>query len=342
MKPQPVVSVIIPARNEESNIESCLKSVLGQQGIEFEVIVVDDASTDRTAEIAKKHNGVRVISARPLENGWTGKSNAICTGVSVARGQWYLFTDADTEHQPGSLRGSLAEAQARRAILLSYSPKQITGGWWDKLVQPLIFADLNKRFDYKSVSDPKSSVAAANGQYMLFERVAYQRIGGHAAVRGSLLEDVDLALLAKQSGRIWFRYAPDAVTCRMYRSFAGLREGWTKNLAILFPNCRILAVQRSLEFLLLTTGPIASVDLIIRGNIASGVALLALAVCTLINFAKRLRQGGFGWSSTISVLGLPIYVYLLVRSLRKKKVGGISWKGRTYSPSRQLKNAAGS
>jgi glycosyltransferase involved in cell wall biosynthesis len=340
MRPDPVISVIIPARNEEANIGACLESLLGQTDIAFEVIVVDDGSTDRTATIASQYKAVQVIAARPLPADWIGKSNAICTGVSIARGRWYLFTDADTQHRPGSLRASLMEAEAHCVIMLSYSPRQETGGWWDKLIQPLIFAELNKAFDYQKVSDTKSNVAAANGQYILFEKHAYNKIGGHTAVHSSMLEDVELARLAKTIGRIRFRYAPEAVTCRMYLSFAELREGWSKNLALLFPNCRNLAVRRIIEFVVLVVGPFIAFRLILKGFLIPGMAVIGAIGFVAFAFGKRLRRGGFPLISMISIVGLPVYSYLLLRSLRLRNLGGVSWKGRTYTPPKEPSGAS--
>ncbi len=116
------MSVIVPARNEETCLGACLESLVAQTGVPFEIIVVDDHSTDRTREIAQSFPGVRVIEAGPLPEGWTGKNNAVTAGAGEARGQWLLFTDADTQHLPGSLARALAEAKAREVDLLSYSP----------------------------------------------------------------------------------------------------------------------------------------------------------------------------------------------------------------------------
>ncbi len=125
----PEVSIIVPARNEEASIGDCLRSLVAQTGVDFEIIVVDDGSTDRTREIAEtigsKAGNVRLISAQPLPPGWTGKNNAVVSGVSAARGEWLLFTDADTVHLPGSLARALAEAKEEEGRLLSYSPEQV-------------------------------------------------------------------------------------------------------------------------------------------------------------------------------------------------------------------------
>src|SRR6267154_3957442 len=256
---RPTVSVIVPARNEEACLGACLESLIAQQGsgqdpLSFEIIVVDDHSTDRTRDIANSFagRGVRVIDAGTLRPGWTGKNNAVTTGAKAARGQWLLFTDADTIHLPGSLAHGLKEAKGHGAAMLSYSPKQIVKTFWEKAVMPVIFAELAASFRPSQVSDPKSPAAAANGQYILITREAYNAVGGHAAIGASLLEDVALARAVKQSGRkIFFRYGGDAVRTRMYRSFAQLREGWTKNLALLFPSSTRLAGLRSIEFVLI-------------------------------------------------------------------------------------------
>src|ERR1700683_3251098 len=149
----PVVSVIIPARNEEVSLGACLESLVAQTGVNFEIIVVDDNSTDRTREIAGSFPNVRVIEAAPLPSGWTGKNNAVATGARQARGQWLLFTDADTVHLPGSLARSLKEAKRHGAALLSYSPEQIAKSFCEKAVMPVVFAQLASHYRPSDVAD---------------------------------------------------------------------------------------------------------------------------------------------------------------------------------------------
>jgi glycosyltransferase involved in cell wall biosynthesis len=251
----PAVSVIVPARNEEAGLGPCLESLLAQAAVDHEIIVVDDGSTDRTREIAQSFPGVRLTAAPPLPAGCSGKCNAAQHGAKLAHAPWLLFTDADTVHRPGSLVRALAEAQKHGAALLSYSPRQEVRGFWERAVMPLVFSDLAAVYQPKQVCDPSSPLAAANGQYLLITREAYQAVGGHAAVGHTLLEDVALALAVKRSGRrIRFRYGGDAVSTRMYRNFAQLCEGWTKNLALLFPATLGLAARRAVEFALMTGG----------------------------------------------------------------------------------------
>src|SRR3984893_6430376 len=132
----PTVSVIVPARNEEACLADCLQSLVSQSGVAFEIIVVDDNSSDRTGEIASSFPGVHGIEAGPLPEGWTGKNNAVTIGARQARGEWLLFTDADTVHLPGSLARALAEAQQTNAELLSYSPEQIAVTFWEMATLP--------------------------------------------------------------------------------------------------------------------------------------------------------------------------------------------------------------
>ena len=333
----PAVSVIIPARNEELCLGTCLLSIVAQEDVSFEVIVVNDHSTDRTRDIASSFSdlGVRVIDASPLPPGWTGKNNAVTTGARTARAQWLLFTDADTIHLRGSLARAIEEASRHHAAMLSYSPKQIVKTFWERAVMPVIFAELASSYRPSLVSNPKSA-AAANGQYILIAREAYDAVGGHAAIASCLLEDVALARSVKRSGRkIFFRYGADAVRARMYRNYAQLREGWTKNLALLFRAPLRLAALRAVEFALI----IFTIAIAIAGAMrqhwrpAAVVAALAVVLCTF--FLKRIVRAHFSWSSNVlAVFGLTMFSYLLLRSVRAHASGSVPWKGRSYSDER--------
>jgi glycosyltransferase involved in cell wall biosynthesis len=322
---EPVVSVIIPARNEEANLRPCLESLVPQEGIAFQVIVVDDGSTDATRAIAQAFPGVRVVEPGPLPPGWTGKNNAVTAGAGQAKGKWLLFTDADTVHRPGSLAAAVKEAEEYDVDLLSYSPEQEVHGFWERAVMPVIFADLAREYPPAAVSENSSKVAAANGQYLLISRAAYDQVGGHAAVAQSLLEDVALARAVRRASlHIRFRYA---VRARMYRSFEQLREGWTKNLSLLFPATIPLAVIRAAEFLI--TMACLTIGLASAAHGFSVYTFLYLFVPYMTY--RRISSAHFSWSSTLlGILGLPVFSYLLVRSKLRHASGDISWKGRTY------------
>jgi glycosyltransferase involved in cell wall biosynthesis len=329
---RPEVSIIVPARNEEVSVGGCLESLMAQTGIGFEIIVVDDHSTDRTREIAEcaaRGETVRVIEADPLQAGWTGKNNAVATGARAARGQWLLFTDADTVHLPGSLARAVREMLEHKADMLSYSPEQITVTFWEMATIPVIFAQLAGQYPPSKVSHPTTSMAAANGQYLLLKREVYDAIGGHAAVAADVLEDVALARLVKRSGRkLRFRYAADAVRTRMYRNFGQLQEGWTKNLALLFPEPGKLALK-----------------VFALWAVAWGAFLLALTSRGIpwwwrpillfggtLYLTARLNRANCGREREIlgAIFGMPMFAYLLLRSKRAHAGGKVSWKGRTY------------
>src|SRR6185437_15681894 len=183
------LTVIVPARNEEASLGECLQSLVSQSedifelGLDWELIVVDDHSMDRTAEIARGFSGVTVMKADALQPGWTGKNNAVWTAARKARGKWLLFTDADTIHEPGDLRRAMHEAERHKAGVLSYSPKQVVTGFAQRILMPLIFSELALAYPPGKVSDPGQRIAAANGQFLLIEREAYRRLGGHASVK---------------------------------------------------------------------------------------------------------------------------------------------------------------
>jgi hypothetical protein len=216
--------------------------------------------------------------------------------------------------------------------LLSYSPEQEVHGFWEKAVMPVIFAELARQFRPSDVSDPGSPAAAANGQYILVSREAYDAIGGHAAVASSLLEDVALARALKASGRkISFRYSGDAVRTRMYRSFTQLREGWTKNLVLLFPVPTRLALLRTLEFLLIVFGGLLSLMLGFNGRSSTALVSVVLVAMLYALFLKRILKAHFRWTANVLALfGLPLFSYLLLRSKAAHAMGKVSWKGREY------------
>ena len=341
------LTVIVPARNEEDCLGDCLKSLVSQSeeifelGKDWELIVVDDHSTDRTAEIARGFAGVTVMEAGKLEPGWTGKVNAIWTAARRARGRWLLFTDADTIHEPEGLRHAMHEAVRHKAGVLSYSPRQIVTGFAQRSLMPLVFCELALAYPPAKVSDPAHRIAAANGQFLLIEREAYRKLGGHPSVADKVLEDVELAVLAKRRKiGLRFRYADDIVAARMYRSTAAMVEGWTKNLKLLFDNALTLAVFRAIDILLLLWLPILAYELWNARLgahslqwLGAGWLLALLWLRTLFRFYARVAKSNFRFlDCAISPLGLPMFVMLLYRSWFQHRIlKRVSWKGRSYA-----------
>jgi cellulose synthase/poly-beta-1,6-N-acetylglucosamine synthase-like glycosyltransferase len=345
-KPRYELSVILPARNEQQSLPDCLASILQQSepgfalGLQWELIVIDDHSTDATATIAAQaaasHPGITVLTPPPLDlsdrGGFTGKNNACWAGAQAAQGEWLLFIDADTIHEAGDLSRSIREAERHSALLLSYSPRQIVTGFWQHAVMPLIFSELASVYPMKEVNDPARRIAAANGQFILVERDAYFSVGGHRALGRTVLEDVALARNIKRGPRvIRFRYAPDALSTRMYRSTHQMVEGWTKNLALLMPSPLSLAAWRTLDLLLYLGLPILAFTL--PPHIPyQGLVFFLLWVRTLFRFYNRVSRSHFPTADVaISILGIPLFVYLLIRSVihhRIKKT--VTWKDRIY------------
>jgi glycosyltransferase involved in cell wall biosynthesis len=345
------LTVIVPARNEEDCLGACLESLVSQSeeifllGKDWELVVVDDHSTDRTAQIAAqvagRVAGVTLVQAGKLEKGWTGKANAIWTAARKARGRWLLFTDADTIHEPGDLRRAIHEATRHKTGMLSYSPRQIVTGLAQRSLMPLVFCELALAYPPAKVSDPNQRIAAANGQFLLVEREAYRRLGGHASASDKVLEDVALAVLAKrQKVGLWFRYAEDAVSTHMYRSTGAMIEGWTKNLALLFDNSLALAGWRALDIVLLAGLPVLAIELWNARFAAhsiqwlgAGWVLALLWVRTMVRFYARVAKSNFPFlDCALAPLGLPLFVVLLYRSWFQHRIlKRVSWKGREYA-----------
>ena len=340
------LSVIVPARNEQESLAACLESLVAQSefgwelGRDWELIVVDDASTDDTRKIAASIKGVTLLEAPALDTsaktGFTGKTNACWAGAQAARGKLLLFTDADTIHEQGSLSRARHELEKYEVAMLSYSPRQLTSGFAQRVVMPLVFAELSIAYPMKRVNLPEDRTAAANGQFLLVEQEAYFDLGGHRAVGREVLEDVALARAFKRARKpLRFRYAPDALSTRMYRTTAAMIEGWTKNLALLFTNPVPMALLRMLDFLLIVGIPLLA-GVYPFFTTLQKTLLWVVWGRVLWRFYARAAKSNFPpFDCAISFLGLPLFVFLLIRSTVQVKLHkAVEWKGRTYRTGR--------
>jgi GT2 family glycosyltransferase len=345
-QPELRLSVIVPARNEAASLGACLESLLSQSepgfalGVQWELIVVDDDSIDATREIAEAEaagrDGVIVAEAPTLDlsdrGGFTGKTNACWFAAQRARGAWLLFTDADTVHEPGDLSRAIHEAEKYDAALLSYSPRQIVTGFWQRAVMPLVFSELATAYSPKQVSDRGSSIAAANGQFLLVEREAYFSVGGHRVIGKEILEDVALARAIKRARfGIRFRHAPEALAARMYRTLPDMVEGWTKNLALLFPSPMLMAAMQILQFLLFFGLPALAFSMPFLVSWQRGAILLVWLRASW-GFYNRVSRSHFPAADlALSILGVPLFSWLLIRSSLQHRINkSVGWKGRSY------------
>jgi glycosyltransferase involved in cell wall biosynthesis len=336
-----LVSAIIPARNEQASIARAVESVAAQAEV-GEVIVVNDQSTDRTGEILLELTAripkLKVIDAGELPVGWVGKNHAVALGAAAAQGDWLLFTDADTYHHLGSTRRALADAVDHSAVLVSYSPEQEMESFWERAMIPFVYGRLAARFSFAQVNDPKKPEAAANGQFLLILRDAYDAVGGHEAIAAEVLEDVALARLVKSQGfGIYFTAPIGIVRTRMYRSFGALWQGWTKNLYLLAGGSAKKALLELAEVVPLFDGAaMLALWVYLKWHTAVSAWLLPLLLLLPVirlhlQYGIRLYRNLYPVSYVEYYLpGMMLYSVALIASWWKNTRGAVVWKGRAY------------
>jgi chlorobactene glucosyltransferase len=344
----PRLSLIVPARNEERNIRRCVESLLAQSYPDLEVIVLDDRSTDSTAmilaEIAGRDPRLKVLAGSDLPPGWAGKPYALHQAVAAARGQWLVFVDADTWLEPDALSATLATAIETGADLFTTIHHQVMDTFWERTVLPLVLLGLSTAFPPRKVNDPSRPQAVANGQYFLIRRGVYDAVGGHAAVRGEIVEDRAIAELVKRQGyRLLIADGRSFVNTRMYTSLPEMWEGWTKNIFLGLrhqPTLMALGVFGALLALLaalfLPVWPLLGWAAFLRGG---GPSALAVILESLIVWGYLLCQRAKAshwfdipaWYSLTLPLGSAIFAAMMFASAWKVRSGrGVTWKGRTY------------
>ncbi len=341
----PPVSIIVPARNEERNIVACVESLLAQEYPDFEVIVVDDASTDATPRLldrlCRAYPGsvtLRVVRVEDLPRGWAGKPHALHTGAGSASGEWLLFTDADTRHEPEALRAAMRLALEHHLDMVSFGTTQNLPDFWGRVLMPMAYMGISMLYPPARVNDPRSQVAIANGQFILIRRVMYDRIGGYdtPAMRTTILDDRDLAAAVKRAGgRLALVDGREYVHTTMYHGLAEHWDGWSKNAyagsrgGLWFFVLMVLGLPMVciLPFALLLAGALSRRPRLVLPAAASVAATLA--------YRSRLdRELGvprrYGWTHP---LGALVFTGILARSFWRVRSGrGVVWRGRTYQP----------
>ncbi len=346
----PFVSIVIPARNEEGNIARCLDGALGQRYPSYEVIVVDDGSTDATprilrAYVARFADRLRVVPGCPLPRGWVGKCNACLHGAHHARGEWFLFLDADTAPQPTLLDALLSFVERRHLDVASVLPFNELVTWSERLVLPVFYQFALTAFPLQknlSVEAPANNVLA-NGQCLLVKSAAYWSVGGHEAVKDKVLEDIEFAQALRRAGyRVGLATAFDHLRVRMYHDLgevvqglgkhaaAGRRaSGWRAFWAVLRMSLTLLVPLPLCLFCLLQA-------MMLPGAFCAWLATAVSALATLVMlgfWAVRYRcwYNLPGRMALLAPIGWLIYLAIVVRgTLQVLFKRGVTWKERVY------------
>ena len=330
-KERPRVSVMIPARNEENNIGACIEGFLSQKYDNFEILVLDDQSTDRTQAIIEKfserHREVQAIRGKPLPGGWLGKNWACHQLSQHANGEVLIFTDADNRPAPNAIANTVAYIQKFKLGLLSAFPEKVTVTFAEKLVVPVVdmfvYAGLPLWLTYFSRFP---SLAAASGLWMAFTREAYQRIGGHQAVSSQIVEDVELSRLTKKVGiRILTLAGTSVVSCRMYHSFEEVWRGFSKNLFGLVRYKTIPFLMLMLALLTMCVLPYLTVWF----SPFTKLSFVAILMNVVMRVVLSLKYKHPFWTSVLlHPLSVLVTVLIGINSLYQVKRGRLQWKGR--------------
>jgi chlorobactene glucosyltransferase len=339
----PKLSILVPARNEAASIARCIRSLINQDYPNLEIIVLDDNSEDATEaileSIAREDMGkrLRLVSGQPLPGGWLGKNWACHQLVQYADGDYLLFTDADTVHAVSSAASAMAALEQNEADFLSVFPRQETGSLAERLAVPLMLVYvLGLLPNWMVKSNPSPAFSAANGQFMLFKREAYEAIGGHEAVQNIVLEDVVLGRHIKQAGlKQILPDGTDTVSCRMYRNGSEVWQGFSKNLYAFFGFKIAYISLFMLLNLLAFIGPYLWLFIgFITGQPANlewlwlPIAQIVLAWGIRLGVAARFGFPAFDiFLHPFSIIYMAIIGVNSIRWSRR----GLIWKGRKYT-----------
>ena len=343
--PQGLVSIIVPAKDEETNIEAALETLRAQDYPEIEIIVVDDRSTDGTADVvrrvAERDGRVRLVQVAELPAGWFGKPHAMHVGAREARGRWLLFVDADCRQAPHSVRAGVHFLADAGGDMLSLWPVLEMHGFWENAVQPVAGSVLVAWFRPERVNNPRRRVAFANGQYILVRREVYEAVGGHAAVRSEIVEDIAMARLVKNAGhRLLNAVGTDLFTTRMYDSLRAMYRGWTRIYYGGFKGVgRLLAVLALtflftlLPFMVLAAAAAAVAAGVRQAWVPATLGLSAVAIVLMLATMRRLyllsraNPWYLAFYPVAVALVLAFEAGAIVRALGLR---GVTWRGTTY------------
>lgn len=334
--PVPRISVVIPARNEEQDLEAGLRSVLAQQGVELEVIVVNDHSTDQTGALADRvaaaDRRVQVLHDPPLEPGWLGKANAMQQGAARATGEYLLFTDADIVHGPRCFASVAQLLRERAADLASAVPRLLVRTFWENVIVPMYVAGF-AQYGSAAIDDPASPDAIASGGLLLIKKDVFDALGGMAEVRGEMFDDVGLARLLKRHGkRVVFRIGAPLLQVQAFKTNRQAFWGTTKNVIMIGNGKPALALAAvALAALMLWTPWLAA----IVGVLGAQPLLIGVGLATYLLQYTLLWRGGRGLMQARpgALLFFPLVVVVvacctLCAIYYHSVKGAVLWRGR--------------
>lgn len=334
-----LISVLIPARNEEDTIEECVNSVLNQTYKNFELIVLNDNSTDKTESILNsislKDNRLKIIKGKSLPADWVGKNYACHQLQMNSTGEYMLFLDSDTIMSEDCIYNSINFAVKNNADLLSLMPYEETKTFWEKVIIPMLYFAVLVFLPLRMIERSKSKkYAMGNGQFMLFKKSFYDKIGGHEALKNRIVEDVWLARRTKEfGGKLIFADGTDILKCRMYKNFNEVWNGFSKNFfaGLSFSVTGLILVN--LLYLILFILPLF---LLLYGLIVSNLFLIYISIIliilpVIIRMSHSVYYKQPFWFSFLNILSSVMLILLSLNSFRIIRFGkGANWKGRDY------------
>jgi glycosyltransferase involved in cell wall biosynthesis len=355
LKNPPLVSIVIPSRNEERKIGKCIQTLKSQTYPKLEIIIVDD-STDNTVEVIKNISGndkrFKIIKQEKLLEGWIGKPFAVQQGSKTATGEWLLFIDADTFYDPVLIERAVEYVIQNKLDMLSLAPRHICKSFWENVIQPIPLGALPAAAPLAKVNDPKSKVALAGGPFIIIKHSVFDKMGGYETIKGCIADDVELAKLVKSSGfRLGLVNAQSMMSLRMYEKFSEIWEGWSKNSFPGFVQKRGIK-SKFLQIMILIVLLFTMFDLLVFPLLAMVISLLITLVVPsvlpqyfllfafltwivsifAVFYVQRCFQIGSARYAPLTLfLGGIIIMGIFVNSAFKTMSGkGVTWKGRTY------------
>ena len=336
----PPLSVCVPARNEERGVEACLHSLLNQNYPNFEVIAIDDHSTDRTGDImrnlAQENSRLKVLKAADLPEGWLGKPFALHQAFKVTRGEYLLFTDADPVFKPTALNTAVHVMRERDLDVLTLMPKAEFGSFWERAVQPVIFGFIASLTRFKNVNDPDHRSAMGFGAFLMFRRSAYEKIGGHEAGKSDVLEDVLIAKRAKRAGlKLFVADAKQLFSIRMYFGLKEIWFGWEKNMFLAMKKSVLKATYNVAvvigfvftPYIILAINIFEQIGWLWIGMAVVGVVLVSAAAYKTCDEMELHRNNAVLFPMGALVMA-AIMANSMFHTLVRKKT---KWRGRVYS-----------